>query len=105
MNNIIKRVWNQNKMVAIEDLKGMTFQAESGGHTFQISGVDDAGNTVELSGSVAGVFLRPDNTDVAITVNITQQREISWSTFTPINASKIFIFPFGSEGRSSTSDE
>jgi len=66
-NNVIKRVWNQNRMVSIEDLKGMTFQAESGGHTFQISGVDDAGNTVELSGSVAGVFLRPDNTDVAIT--------------------------------------
>jgi len=66
-NNVIKRVWNQNRMVAIEDLKGMTFQTESGGHTFQISGVDDAGNTVALSGSVAGVFLRPDNTDVAIT--------------------------------------
>lgn len=66
-NNIIKRVWNQNRMVTIEDLKGMAFQAESGGHTFQISGVDDAGNTVELSGTVAGVFLRPDNTDVAIT--------------------------------------
>ena len=66
MNNVIKRVWNQNRMVAIEDLKGMTFQAESGGHTFQISGVDDAGNTVALTGSVTGVFLRPDNTDVAI---------------------------------------
>ena len=66
-NNVIKRVWNQNRMVAIEDLKGMTFQAESGGHTFQISGVDDSGNTVALAGSVAGVFLRPDNTDVAIT--------------------------------------
>lgn len=66
-NNVIKRVWNQNRMVAIEDLKGMTFQAESGGHTFQISGVDDAGNVIALSGSVAGVFLRPDNTDVAIT--------------------------------------
>lgn len=66
-NNVIKRVWNQNRMVTIEDLKGMTFQAESGGHTFQISGVDDAGNVIALSGSVAGVFLRPDNTDVAIT--------------------------------------
>jgi lysophospholipase L1-like esterase len=66
-NNVIKRVWNQNRMVSIEDLKGMTFQAESGGHTFQISGVDDAGNVIALSGSVAGVFLRPDNTDVAIT--------------------------------------
>lgn len=66
-NNVINRVWNQNRMVTIEDLKGMIFQAESGGHTFQISGVDDAGNIIALSGSVAGVFLRPDNTDVAIT--------------------------------------
>jgi hypothetical protein len=70
MNNVIKRVWNQNRMVAIEDLKGMTFQAESGGHTFQISGIDDSGNTVALTGSVAGVFLRPDNTDVAISGSV-----------------------------------
>lgn len=65
-NNVIKRVWNQNRMVQIEDLQGMIFQAESGGHTFQISGVDDDGNSVALSGTVGGVFLRPDNTDVAI---------------------------------------
>ena len=66
-NNIIKRVWNQNRIVHIDDLRGMLFQAESGGHTFQISGIDDAGNVIALSGSVAGVFMRPDNTDVAIT--------------------------------------
>lgn len=66
-NNVINRVWNQNRMVTIEDLKGMIFQAESGGHTFNISGVDDAGNIITLSGSVSGVFLRPDNTDVALT--------------------------------------
>lgn len=72
MPNIIKRTWNQNRMVQIEDLKGMAFQEESGGHTFQISGVDDAGNAVALSGTVAGVFLRPDNTDVAITGSATE---------------------------------
>ena len=66
MNNIIKRVWNQNRMVNIEDLSGMAFQAESGGHTFEISGVNDAGETVALSGSVAGVFIRPDLADIAI---------------------------------------
>ena len=66
MNNIIKRVWNQNRMVNIEDLSGMAFQAESGGHTFEISGVNDAGETVALSGSVAGVFMRPDLADIAI---------------------------------------
>ncbi len=67
MNNIIKRVWNQNRMVNIEDLRGMAFQAEDGGHTFEISGINDASEAVELSGTVAGVFMRPDGTDVALT--------------------------------------
>jgi hypothetical protein len=67
MNNIIKRVWNQNRMVNVEDLRGMAFQAEDGGHTFEISGVNDAGESVPLSGTVAGVFMRPDGADVALT--------------------------------------
>ena len=67
MSVIIKRVWNQNKLVNIESLHGMTFQAEDGGHIFQISGVDDTGAAVELSGTVAGVFRRPDNADIALT--------------------------------------
>ena len=70
MANIIKRVWNQNKMVLIEDLKGMAFQAEAEGHTFEISGIDDDGNPVTFSGTPSGVFLRPDNTDVALTCSI-----------------------------------
>ena len=67
MNNIIKRVWNQNRMVTIEDLRGMAFQAEAGGHTFEISGIDDQGNAVPLSGTVAGSFIRPDQATVALT--------------------------------------
>lgn len=67
MNNIIKRVWNQNRLVNIEDLTGMVFQAESGGHTFEIRGIDDTGAAVELSGTVSGVFRRPDNADIALT--------------------------------------
>lgn len=67
MNNIIKRVWNQNRMVSIEGLSGAAFQAEDGGHTFQISGIDDTGAAVSLSGTVAGVFRRPDNADIALT--------------------------------------
>ena len=54
-------------MVSIEDLRGMAFQAEDGGHTFEISGINDAEEAVELSGTVAGVFMRPDGTDVALT--------------------------------------
>ena len=67
MSNIIKRVWNQNKMVNIEALQGMAFQAEDGGHVFEISGVNDAGEVVPLSGTVAGVFMRPDRADIALT--------------------------------------
>ena len=67
MNNIIRRVWNQNRMVNIEALSGMAFQAEDGGHTFEISGINDANEAVSLSGTVAGVFMRPDGTDVALT--------------------------------------
>lgn len=66
-NNVIKRIWNQNTLVNIEALKGAIFQDEDGGHTFEISGVDNSGNAISLSGTVAGVFLRPDNTDVPIT--------------------------------------
>ncbi|MBR3333740.1 MAG: SGNH/GDSL hydrolase family protein [Clostridia bacterium] len=70
MNNIIKRKWNQNSMVIIEDLQGMAFQAESGGHTFQISGIDGEGNAVALSGTPAGVMLRADGQDVTLTCSV-----------------------------------
>lgn len=66
-NNIIKRIWNQNSMTNVEDLRGSAFTNESSGHTFQISGVDSDGNVAPLAGTVSGIFLRPDNTDVAIT--------------------------------------
>ena len=72
MNNIIKRKWNQNSMVIIEDLQGMAFQAESGGHTFQISGIDGEGNTVALSGTPAGVMLRSDGQDVTLTCSVSE---------------------------------
>ena len=70
MANIIKRVWRQNKFVQIDDLKGMLFQAEQAGHTFEISGIDEDGNTVVLTGTPSGVLLRPDNTDVALTCSV-----------------------------------
>lgn len=54
-------------MVCIEDLTGFAFQAENGGHTFEISGIDEDGNNVSFSGTVAGVFRRPDNADIALT--------------------------------------
>lgn len=69
-NNIIKRVWNQGSMTPIEDLQGSAFTNESGGHTFQISGVDSNGEAVALSGTVAASFLRPDQTTVGISGSV-----------------------------------
>lgn len=67
MNIIIDRTWKQGSLVNIEDLRGLTFQAEAQAHTFRISGVDAAGNPITLTGTPSGVMLRPDNTDVALT--------------------------------------
>ena len=69
-NNVIKRLWNQNRIVTIEDLKGMTFQQEVSGHTFEITGVDDAGNIIALSGTPSGVLLRADDQEVALTCSV-----------------------------------
>lgn len=70
MNNIINRVWKQNSMVNIEDLRGMTFQAEEAGHTFQIRGMDRDGNIIALSGTPAGILLRADHQDVTLDCSV-----------------------------------
>lgn len=75
MNNIIKRTWDKTKFQSIESLCGMAFQKEAGGHTFEISAVDSAG-PVSLSGSVSGLFLRPDGADVSITGSISSGKAI-----------------------------
>lgn len=69
-NNIIRRTWKQGGMVNIEDLRGSAFQAEDGGHTFLISGVDENGDALALSGTPAGVFLRADGQDVTLTCSV-----------------------------------
>ena len=69
-NNIIKRTWKQGGLVNIEDLRGSAFQAEDGGHTFLISGLDENGDTLALSGTPAGVLLRADGQDVTLTCGV-----------------------------------
>ncbi len=76
MNNIIKRTWNQNRMTNIEDLSGMAFQAEAQGHTFEISGINDAGNAVTLTGTVSGVFMRPNGSAVPLTGSISNGKAL-----------------------------
>ena len=70
MNNIIKRIWHQNGMVAIEDLRGIAFRTEEKAHTFEISGEDADGNTIAFSDTVSATFLRADHTDVTITGSV-----------------------------------
>ena len=72
MNNIIRRKWNQNTMVTIEDLRGFLFQAEENGHTFEISGIDGTGAEVALSGTPSGVLLREDGQDVTLTCSVSE---------------------------------
>ena len=69
-NNIIRRTWKQGGMVNIEDLRGSAFQAEDGGHTFLISGVDENGDALALSGTPAGVLLRADGQDVTLICSV-----------------------------------
>lgn len=64
-NTIIKRIWNQNELVQIENLQGMAFRTEEKGHTFQISG-ERKGDPVSLSGTVSAKFLKADNTTETI---------------------------------------
>ena len=76
MNNTIKRAWNSNRLVSVEDLSGMTFQGEYGGHTFEVSGVDDSGSAVQLSGTVTAVFLRADNAAISISGSISSGKAV-----------------------------
>ena len=76
MNNTIKRAWNSNRLVSVEDLSGMTFQGEYGGHTFEVSGVDDSGSAVQLSGTVTAVFLRADNAAISISGSLSSGKAV-----------------------------
>ena len=67
MNNLINAVWHQDGMIKVDNLFGSAFTAEDGGHTFQIRGVDESGQTLSLAGSISATFIRPDGTTVALT--------------------------------------
>lgn len=67
MNNLINAVWHQDGMIKVDNLFGSAFTAEDGGHTFQIRGVDESGQTLSMAGSISATFIRPDGTTVALT--------------------------------------
>lgn len=56
-------------MLAIDNLFGTAFTGEVNAHTFEISGVNDAG-TVALSGNVTGTMLAANNVNVPLTGSI-----------------------------------
>lgn len=65
---IIDRQWVQGALVKTDAtlLEGYAFTEESGAHTFRISGVDEDGNDVTLSGTVLAKMLRADNVTVDV---------------------------------------
>lgn len=60
METTLRRPWNPNKLLKIDNLLGQVITGEAGAHTFVIYGVDDDGAQVPLSGTVTASFLRPD---------------------------------------------
>ena len=64
--NIIEGVWQEGVEVKVQDLRGMAFTEEAGAHKFVISALDADGAETTFSGTVSALFLRADNTTVAI---------------------------------------
>lgn len=73
----ISRVWTQGAAVEVENLRGTAFTEENGAHRFVISGQDQDGNPVPLTGGVMAKFLRADNWTVDVDGEITEDGEAS----------------------------
>lgn len=66
-SNVLQKRWVQGGNVVVDDLRGTMFTGENGAHTFQISGVDSAQETVEITGTITGRFLTATNVTVPLT--------------------------------------
>ena len=64
--NIINGVWRQGVEPKVVNLTGTAFMEEAGAHKFSISAEDATGAATTFSGTVSALFLRADNTTVAI---------------------------------------
>ena len=62
----IRRPWNTNDVLHIDNLTGQTFVGEQNTHTFVIYGVDASGESVPITGTISGSFLRADGSTVWI---------------------------------------
>ena len=52
----IERTWLQGSPVQVDNLMGNAFVGEAGAHEFLVSGKDNAGNVVPITGTITGKF-------------------------------------------------
>jgi len=64
--NIINGSWKQGVEPKVVNLTGTAFMEEAGAHVFHISAEDASGAAIAFTGTVSALFLRADNTTVAI---------------------------------------
>lgn len=69
-SNVLQKRWVQGSNVVVDDLRGTAFTGEAGAHTFQISGVDSAQETVAITGTITGRFLTATNVTVPLTGSV-----------------------------------
>lgn len=69
-SNVLQKRWVQGGNVVVDDLRGTAFTGEAGAHTFQISGVDSAQETVAITGTITGRFLTATNVTVPLTGSV-----------------------------------
>jgi len=64
--NTINGVWRQGTEPKVQNLTGTAFMEEAGAHTFRVSGEDETGAALAFTGTVSALFLRADDTYIAI---------------------------------------
>lgn len=68
----IERTWLQGTPVQVDNLMGNAFIGEAQAHEFLISGKDDAGNVVPITGTITGKFLSSTMTTFALSGYVTE---------------------------------
>ena len=62
----IRRPWRVDELLRVDNLTGEIFTTESNAHEFVIYGVDKDGETIPITGTISGAFLRADGATVPI---------------------------------------
>ncbi len=62
----IRRPWRTDDVLKVDNLMGQIILGENSAHTFVVHGVDGSGETVPITGTITGAFLRADGTTVWI---------------------------------------